>query len=224
MISILTFIIISCTWFISALPFLIPYHILLTIQSKKFGYNLSIQHIIIVYIFVYYLTGMLSFTGTYTIFRNRLNIPPSEINLIPFRWIADGFRTYIENILLFVPFGFLLPCIWKKYESLLKTALTGFAFSLIIELSQLLNRNRVTDIDDLIMNTLGVFIGWAIFRLLREHFTRLKDKFAIQYPNIPKLPLLLREEPYFYMAGAFAGMLFVYNPFLVYPLLNSLLY
>jgi len=225
---------VSITWFISALPFLIPYHILLTSQSKKIGCKLSIEHIVIVYIFVYYLTIVLSFTGTFTILRDivhnsfgiitpkGLYIPPNEINLIPFRWITEDVRPYIENILLFIPLGFMLPCIWKKYEVLWKTAVSGITFSFIIELSQLFNINRVTDIDDLLMNTLGALIGWVIFRLLKNNLSKLQDKVSIQSANIEKIPLLLREEACFYMASAFAGMFFVYNPFVVYPFLKSL--
>lgn len=227
-------IIVSITWFISALPFLIPYHILLTSQSKKIGFKLSIEHIVIVCIFVYYLTGVLSFTGIYTILRDvvhnsfgiitprGLNIPPHELNLIPFRWITEGVRPYIENILLFIPLGFMLPCIWKKYEVFWRAALSGITFSLEIELSQLFNINRVTDIDDLLMNTLGALIGWVIFNLLKEHLSKLQDRVSVQTANIEKIPLLLREEACFYIASAFAGMFFVYNPLLIYPFLRSL--
>ncbi|WP_042316528.1 VanZ family protein [Desulfofarcimen acetoxidans] len=232
---ILMFIIVSITWFISTLPFLIPYHILLTSQSKKIGYKLSIEHIAIVYIFVYYLTGVLSFTGIPSIrdivhnsfgiiTPKGLNFPQDEINLIPFYWITEGVRPYIENILLFIPLGFILPCIWGKYEVLWKTALSGITFSLIIELSQLFNR-RVTDIDDLLMNTLGTLIGWVIFRLLIEHLSKLQDKVSVQSTNIEKIPLLLREEACFYMVSAFAGMFFVFYPFLrslLIPFLRSL--
>jgi len=217
-------IIVSITWFISTLPFLIPYQILLTSQSKKIGYKLSIEHIVIVYIFVYYLTVVLSFTGIPSISDivhnsfgiitpKGLNLPPDEINLIPFYWITEGVRPYIENILLFIPLGFMLPCIWKKYEVLWKTTLSGITFSLIIELSQLFNR-RVTDIDDLLMNTLGALIGWVIFRLLKEHLSKLQDKVSVQSANIEKIPLLLREEAFFYMVIAFTGMFFVFYPFL----------
>jgi hypothetical protein len=86
-ITILRFIIVSITWFISTLPFLIPYHILLTSQSKKIGYKLSIEHILIVYIFVYYVTGVLSFTGIFihnsfeTITQKGLIIPPLYYSL-----------------------------------------------------------------------------------------------------------------------------------------------
>ncbi|MCH3963321.1 MAG: VanZ family protein [Clostridium sp.] len=222
-------IIVSITCFIGTLPFLIPYHILLTSQSKKTGRKLSIEHIIIVYIFVYYLTGVLSFTGIASIgdiVRNSfgiitpkgLNISPDEINLIPFRWIAENARPYMENILLFIPLGFMLPCIWKKYEVLWKTALSGVTFSFIIELSQLFNR-RITDIDDLLMNTLGALIGWVTFRLLKKYLSKLQDRISIQSTNTGKIPLLLHEEACFYMAIAFAGMLFVFYPFLI-PLLQ----
>jgi len=152
------------------------------------------------------------------------NFPPDEINLIPFYWITEGIRPYIENILLFIPLGFTLPFIWKKYEVLWKTALSGMMFSLIIELSQLFNR-RVTDIDDLLMNTLGAIIGWVIFRLLKEHLSKLQDKVSVQSTNIEKIPLLLREEECFYISIAFAGMFFVFYPFLrslVIPFLRSL--
>lgn len=231
----LMFIIVSITWLISTLPFLIPYHILLTSQSKKIGYKLSIEHIVIVYIFVYYLTVVLSFTGIPSISDivhnsfgiitpKGLNIPPDEINLIPFLWLTEGVRPYIENILLFIPLGFMLPCIWKKYEMLWITALSGITFSLIIELSQLFNR-RITDIDDLLMNTLGALIGWVIYRLLQEHLAKFQDKVSVQSTNIEKISLLLRQEACFYLAGAFAGMFFVFYPFLrslLIPFLRSL--
>lgn len=207
---------------ITTLPFLIPYHILLNSQGKKFSYKLSIGHFVIVYIFMYYLTCVLNITqisSVRDIFHNNfgilypelLNTPP-EINLIPFRWITEGVRPYIENIVLFMPFGLMLPCIWKKYEVLWKTVLFGFTFSLLIEVSQLFN-GRVPDIDDLLMNTLGALIGWVIFRLLKEHLSKLRNKVSIQRTNIEKIPILLREEACFYIASAFVGIS-VFFPFL----------
>ena len=229
-IGILMFIMVSVSWFISTLPFLIPYHILLASQCKKIGCKMSTGHIVTVYVFVYYLTGVLSFTGIPSIMDivhnsfgiitpKGLNIPPDEINLIPFLWITEGVRPYIENILLFMPLGFMLPCIWKKYEVLWKTALSGITFSLIIELCQLFN-GRITDIDDLLMNTLGALIGWVIFRLLKAHLSKLQDKVSVQSTNIEKIPLLLRKEACFYIAIAFAGMFFVLHLFLRRSLYN----
>ena len=214
----------SIAWFICTLPFLIPYYILLTSQMKKAGYKLSIEHIVMVGIFVYYLAGVLSFTGIPSvkdIIQNSfgiitpqgLDFPQDKINLIPFYWLREGVRPYLENILLFIPFGFMLPWIWKKYEGLWKTALFSITFSLIIELSQLFNQ-RITDIDDLLMNTLGGIIGWVVFKLLKGHLAKLQDKVSVPSTLIEKIPLLLREEACFYLTGAFAGMFFVFYPFL----------
>lgn len=224
------FIIASITWFISTLPFLIPYHIHLSSQSKKSGYKLSVEHRAAVYIFMYYLTGVLSFTGIPSlmdIVQNSfgiitpqgLNFPSEEINLKLFFWIAGGVRPYLENILLFIPLGFMLPFIWKDYERLWKTASCGILFSLIIELGQLFN-GRVTDIDDLLMNTIGALFGWVVFKLLKKQLAKLQNRISIHRSNDASPPLLLRNEAYLYMTIAFAGMFFVFSPFLrslIYP-------
>lgn len=234
LITILTFVIVSITWLASTFPFLIPYHMLLVFQSRKASYKLTLKHFVIVYIFIYYLTGVLSFTGIFTIFdtivhnsfgiitSRGLHIPSDEINLVPFRWITEGIRPYIENIFLFVPLGFLLPFIWKKYEVFWRTTLFSFSFSLFIECFQLFNIRRITDIDDLMMNTLGALIGWMLFRLLTERLPGLQQMVCIQSDLIKEFPFLIREEACFYVVIAFMGMFFVYDPFIIYPLLRSL--
>lgn len=70
------------------------------------------------------------------------------------------------NIFAFSPLGFFLPCINKKYKSLLSVILLGFGFSLTIELLQLITRAGIFDIDDLFMNTLGAAIGYIIYLII----------------------------------------------------------
>lgn len=110
---------------------------------------------------------------------------------------------YILNIILFIPFGFLIPLIWKKMRSLHLTALAGFSFSILIEISQLLN-NRRTDIDDLIMNTLGAIIGFLIYKSFKKLMpTRLHNKLNdFSYPVL-ELPL--------YIFILFAGRFFFFH-------------
>ena len=55
--------------------------------------------------------------------------------------------------------GFLLPAIWKEYRPIKKTIFMGLLVSVIIELLQIFTF-RLTDIDDLITNTLGTFLGY----------------------------------------------------------------
>ena len=102
----------------------------------------------------------------------------NQYNLIPFVNGADPTQLLL-NAALFVPFGcFFGTALGRRAPhdflakkrarackrtamSLAKTAAGSFAFSLVIETSQLLN-NRTFDIDDLVMNTLGGCIGFAI--------------------------------------------------------------
>lgn len=84
------------------------------------------------------------------------------VNLIPFRNIGIS---YVLNIIMCIPLGFLLPFIWEAYRRFWITILTGAAFSAIIEISQLVT-TRATDIDDFIANTLGTAIGFVIWLFL----------------------------------------------------------
>ena len=72
------------------------------------------------------------------------------------------------NIALFVPVGVFWPLCFGKLDRVWKVVLAGFFFSLLIELSQLLFYERSTDIDDLILNTLGVWIGALLFFALQK--------------------------------------------------------
>lgn len=97
-----------------------------------------------------------------------------EINLIPLvQWGLSDIEGLVLNIVLFVPFGVMAPLLWSEGASFVNTALSGFLFSLFIEVSQLLNW-RATDIDDLIMNTLGTVLGYGVFRLILKRFTLLR--------------------------------------------------
>ena len=85
-----------------------------------------------------------------------------KFNLLPFSRTIDQ-TAYLLNVVLFMPLGFLLPAISERY-GLPSVLLTGGGFSLLIELSQLFN-NRSTDIDDLLLNILGTFVGYLIWRI-----------------------------------------------------------
>ena len=98
-----------------------------------------------------------------------------NINLVPFDAYLN-WTTWALNVVLFVPLGLLLPCCWEGFDRIGHAALFGFLFSLAIELSQLLNF-RVTDIDDLIANTLGAVVGCLIFLALRAAFPRWWERY-----------------------------------------------
>jgi glycopeptide antibiotics resistance protein len=86
-----------------------------------------------------------------------------EFNMVPFTNTAP--QTFMLNILLFIPFGVLLP-LASKTKTLAKVTLFAFLTSLTIELFQI-GIGRVTDINDLITNTLGAVIGYGLYYAYR---------------------------------------------------------
>lgn len=68
----------------------------------------------------------------------------------------------ILNILLFIPFGFLSAVIFKKLRNKwIYGVLIGLIFTIIIEFLQLFT-GRFVQLEDILMNTLGTYIGYWI--------------------------------------------------------------
>ena len=96
-----------------------------------------------------------------------------RINLIPFVYLLDyDVRAHMiynvfGNIMMFVPTGIVLPVLYKRLDNFFKVAGTGLLISLAIEILQLPFADRTSDVDDLILNTLGVVIGYVLFVIVR---------------------------------------------------------
>ena len=94
-------------------------------------------------------------------------------NLMPFKEIKR-FWEYREqlglwavvnlagNVLIFVPFGFFKPMA-SRNRRFWETIMDGFLLSLLVEVFQLLSKVGRFDVDDLILNTFGVMIGYLTF-------------------------------------------------------------
>lgn len=88
-----------------------------------------------------------------------------NLNWRPFAGMAGDLQGSLMNIALFVPLGFFLPWLWKRFRSFPMTLLGGIGLSLAIELMQLFV-GRATDINDFMTNTLGALLGFALAKLL----------------------------------------------------------
>ena len=69
---------------------------------------------------------------------------------------------------MFIPSGIVLPVVYKKLDNFGKVVAAGAFISFCIEILQLPFASRASDIDDLIMNTLGVVIGYGIYAAARR--------------------------------------------------------
>ena len=90
--------------------------------------------------------------------------------MLPILWVFRERKylpnaiTHFLNILLLVPFGYLVPQI--KRLPFWKVLLFGLCFSLLIESGQFVFRFGVFQTDDLIDNTIGGAVGYLFFRIL----------------------------------------------------------
>lgn len=71
------------------------------------------------------------------------------------------------NLAWFVPFGVLAPLVWPRLRRLSRLTLAAAGLSLGIELGQFILATGATDIDDLLLNTLGAVLGWQLGRGLQ---------------------------------------------------------
>lgn len=135
----------------------IYFAILYVVEKKQIKW-----HIILSFVFCFYLTGVLAATGIAI----KGSFAP-RIVYIPF---VDMIRGPIEtflNVILFIPLGFFLPFLYKKYNRLANIVLAGFLISLSIELVQMFDIGT-TDINDLIANTLGTCLGFSIYKTFKK--------------------------------------------------------
>jgi len=103
------------------------------------------------------------------------------LQLIPFREIAGAFNgswrffMLLGNVVIFVPLGFFPALLWRS-PRWWKSLLSGFCSSFFIEFVQFFI-GRSSDIDDVILNTLGALCGFWLFLLLRRLAPRFTAKF-----------------------------------------------
>ena len=106
-------------------------------------------------------------------------IIPFRINLELFDSVRHGYAGWKQNlwgnIEMFIPIGFIWPYSFHKLDNVGKVVLAGAAFSLFIELSQLLFYQRSTDIDDVITNTFGTLIG-AVAYFFIDYMLKYDEK------------------------------------------------
>lgn len=78
----------------------------------------------------------------------------------------------ILNILLFVPFGLLVPLRFRFLRKFWILVLLGFGFSLFIEVTQCVTLLGCMEGSDLVHNTIGAGLGYLLCPKLiyREHF------------------------------------------------------
>ena len=138
-------------------------------------------------LFALYIAGLVYFLF-FAEMLDRTGIERSyRYNLIPFREIRR-FIVYADllgpmavisnlfgNIVIFMPFGFLVPILGRKKRNFWFTSLLSFALSLAVECIQLVTRTGCFDVDDIFLNTIGGMWGYLVYALVQRKRDRDAD-------------------------------------------------
>lgn len=106
-----------------------------------------------------------------------------SINPVPFRSIYGSLYLIINrtnphlilheiisllgNFVLFVPFGFFIPRLFRRYTAFTRFVLLTFVVLLFVETLQAVTLIGCFDVDDILLNLAGAIIGFFITRRLK---------------------------------------------------------
>ncbi len=147
-------------------------------MARRFGLLLFLMYLVVLTYFLFFADWYDHAPGAHWEYHYNL-VPFTEIRrFLKYSGSLSGmavFLNLIGNIIGFFPFGGVLPVISKRFRNLGIVTFLGFITSMAIELTQLLTRSGVCDIDDIILNTLGTAIGYLLFLLFDT--IRLRRKY-----------------------------------------------
>ena len=185
---------------ISGYIFVFPGLLLYFLGLNKIGKRQTKAHTITSFVFCYYLIGILTMTGI-----GKLGDFYPTIVWFPFIEIRRSLMDIVLNIFLFTPLGVFLSLLYEKYNNINKTILTTFLISLSIESFQMFGRGT-TDINDLIANTVGVCLGYVMYKILTILFPReyiklfnaveINDYFEVLFCWLYSFLLMLTIQPF----------------------------
>lgn len=124
-----------------------------------------------IYIVLLLLVVIIKFRGSFRELEIKIITTPfgSNYNLIPLNSIGEQLSHFSEgwarfnilgNIIPFMPFGFLLPLAYPKVNSFFNFLVVSLLFLFLIEIFQYFTRLGSFDVDDIILNIIGILIGY----------------------------------------------------------------
>lgn len=111
-----------------------------------------------------------------------------KVNLVPFKTIRNYFSVMagarwgmfvtnvVGNVVAFLPFGFLVPTIFESKRRWYHGILLSLMLSTFIELVQGYLGVGVMDVDDLILNVFGGYLGFLLFLITSYWLKKLAKR------------------------------------------------
>lgn len=178
---------------------------ILILQYRRYN-KISFGYSVLIYLFILYALGLVSFTlypmpDNPAVFCADYNLSPVLNPLTAIMDIrTDGMRAVLQlvmNVAFFVPFGMFAKVLfgWKFWPSILGS----FLLSLVIETAQLTGvfglypcSYRLFDTNDLMVNTLGGAVGYALALLIpKRELERVEKDVMVRKAGLLRMVVAL---------------------------------
>ena len=93
-----------------------------------------------------------------------------------FSWKLSAMVFIVENIIMFIPLGILLPMLWPPLSRFYFCIPLGFIGSFLIECAQYRLKCGKFQVDDLLTNMCGTLIGFIIYKISTILFYKIQMK------------------------------------------------
>lgn len=151
--------------------------------------QLSFFDILVQASYYVYVFSVLSLTG-YFVFFNHVSshgwwhtmahrvATNDRVSFEPFLFLkARHVFTYdvVGNFMMLLPLGIYMPLLYKKLQHFVAVVFVAMIVSVAIELMQLATNSRITDVNDVILNTAGAALGFMVYYIVKTIVTKTSN-------------------------------------------------
>lgn len=118
-----------------------------------------------------------------------------------------GFGALLGAVLKFVPLGFLIPFLFRRFQSFFKVFFLCGGISLIIELLQIFLTGTTASLDEFLLSLVGTFLGYFLFGVARLYFREIERLGTVKRSRHKEVPFVVRKELEFMIVLLLAAVL-----------------
>lgn len=176
---------------LSAIPFALVWRTFRKRKIEKRGLSTTKEHEIVSVLFAMFIFALASQTIVPEFFIGddgamTFNRGYDRINLVPFKEIDRALNqggsfflvNIIGNIAVFAPIAFYVALLYNKADMFRCVTVTALS-SVLVEICQI-PQDRATDIDDVILNTIGGFVGYILYLIFEKAAPKFSEKCKVR--------------------------------------------
>ncbi len=106
----------------------------------------------------------------------------------------NGFGALLGAVLKFVPLGFLIPFLFRRYQGFVKVLLLCGGLSLLVEIIQIFLTDARASVDEFLLSLLGTFLGYFLFGVIRLYFREIERMGTVKRSRRRDVPFVVKKE------------------------------